>query len=243
VRTRPIPTQGYTSIVSGIAALSHLGQESQFLDGLSPTDRNTILAAATQQRFFANSVITNQDHPADHLFLLTKGLVRFFSVTEGGKKLLFQWLGPADLFGVRTILSNPSSYLASSEAVTNSSVLVWDRPTIRGLVERYPRLLENALLTASDYVAWYFASHISLACFTVTQRLAQVLLTLARTIGKETPGGLELQITNEELANAANITSFTASRLMSKWQRDGALIKRRGKVLLRSPERLFLRTM
>ena len=227
---------------SRIAAVS-LGQRSQLLDGLTPTDRNTILAAATRRRFFANSVITNQDHSADHLFLLTKGLVRFFSVTEEGKKLLFQWLGPGDLFGGRTILSNPSSYLASTEAVTNSSVLVWDRPTIRGLVERYPRLLENALLTASDYVAWHLASHIGLACHTVRQRLAQVLAALARTIGKETSGGIELQITNEELANAANITPFTASRLMSKWQRDRALVRRRGKVLLRSPERLFLRTM
>ena len=227
---------------SRIAAVS-LGQRSQLLDGLTPTDRNTILAAATRRRFFANSVITNQDHSADHLFLLTKGLIRFFSVTEEGKKLLFQWLGPGDLFGGRTILSNPSSYLASTEAVTNSSVLVWDRPTIRGLVERYPRLLENALLTASDYVAWHLASHIGLACHTVRQRLAQVLAALARTIGKETSGGIELQITNEELANAANITPFTASRLMSKWQRDRALVRRRGKVLLRSPERLFLRTM
>ena len=227
---------------SRIAAVS-LGQRSQLLDGLTPTDRNTILAAATRRRFFANSVITNQDHPADHLFLLTKGLVRFFSVTEEGKKLLFQWLGPGDLFGGRTILSNPSSYLASTEAVTNSSVLVWDRHTIRGLVERYPRLLENALLTASDYVAWHLASHIGLACYTVRQRLAQVLVALARTIGKETSGGIELQITNEELANAANITPFTASRLMSKWQRDRALVRHRGKVLLRSPERLFLRTM
>ncbi len=187
-------------------------------------------------------MITSQGHPADHFFLLTKGLVRFFFVTEEGKKLLFQWLGPGDLFGGRSILSNPSSYLSSTETVTNSSVLVWDRPTIRGFVERYPRLLENALLTASDYVAWQLASHISLACHTVRRRVAEVLLTLARTIGKETSGGVELQITNEELANAANITPFTASRLMSKWQRDRALIKRRGKVLLRSPKRLFLRT-
>jgi hypothetical protein len=29
---------------------------------------------------------------------------------------------------------------------------------------------------------------------------------------------------------------------MSKWQRDRALVKRRGKVLLRSPERLFFPT-
>ena len=74
---------------SRFAAVS-LGPRSQFLDGLTPTDRKTILAAATQRRFFANSVITNQGHPADHLFLLTKGLVRYFFVTEAGKKLLFR---------------------------------------------------------------------------------------------------------------------------------------------------------
>ncbi len=227
---------------SRIAAVN-LVPSSQFLVGLTPTDRKTILVAATQRRFFANSVITNQGHPADHLFLLTAGLVRYFFVTEEGRKLLFQWVGPGDLFGGRTILSDPSSYLFSTETVADSSVLVWDRPTIRGFVERYPRLLENALLTASDYVAWHLTSHIGLACHTVRQRVAQVLVTLARTIGKQTPGGVELQITNEELASAANITPFTASRLMSKWQRDRALVKRRGQVLLRSPERLFLRTM
>ena len=89
---------------SRVAAVS-LGLRSQFLDGLTPADRKTILAAATQRRFFANSVITNQGHPADHLFLVMKGLVRFFFVTEEGKKLLFLWLGPGDLFGGRTILS------------------------------------------------------------------------------------------------------------------------------------------
>ncbi len=226
---------------SGIAAVSP-GPRSHFFDGLTPAARKAILASATRRRLFANSVITNQGHPADHLFLLTSGLARFFFLTEQGQKLLFQWVGPGDLFGGRAILSRPSSYLFSTETVADSLVLVWDRATIRSFVERNPLLLENALLTASDYVTWQTASHISLACHTVRQRVAQVLLTLARTIGRETPGGVELQITNEELANAANITPFTASRLMSKWQRDCALVKRRGKVLLRSPERLFLRT-
>jgi CRP-like cAMP-binding protein len=216
---------------------------SQLLDGLAPFDRKTILSAARQRRFAANSVVTNQGHPADHLYLLAKGCARHFFVTEEGKKLLLKWLGPGDLFGGRTILSTRSTYLASTEIVKDSSVYVWDRTTIRGFVERHPRLLENVLLTASDYVTWQLASYIGLACCPARQRVAQALVTLARSVGQEARGGIELHITNEDLANAANVTSFTASRLISEWQRSRALEKRRGKVVLRSPERLFLNTV
>ena len=70
-----------------------------------------------------------------------------------------------------------------------------------------------------------------------------MLVTLARTVGQKVPGAVALQITNEELACAANVTPFTASRLMSQWERGGVLIKHRGKVVLRSPERLLSRMM
>ena len=47
--------------------------------------------------------------------------------------------------------------------------------------------------------------------------------------------------TNEELANAANITLYTASRILSAWQRTDAIRKQRRKIVVRSTERLFLR--
>jgi len=227
---------------SGIAIVPS-DLRSQILDGLDPSHRKAILSAATPRRFAANSVATNQGHPADYFFLLTKGSARYFFVTDNGKKLLLRWLGPGDAFGGRTVLSSRSSYLASTEMITDSSALAWDRITIRSLAERFPRLLENALLMASDYVAWNLTAHIGLVRLTARQRVAQVLITLGRMIGKETPGGIVLDITNEDLANAANVTSFTTSRLISEWRRDGALLKRRGKVLLRSSERLFLRAV
>jgi hypothetical protein len=114
---------------------------SRLLEGLAKPERKSILAAATLQRFYANSVVTNQGQPADHLFLLTKGRARFFSITEEGKKLILLWLPPGEIFGGRTILPVPSSYLASTEAVKESWALMWDRNTIRGLAARYPRLL------------------------------------------------------------------------------------------------------
>jgi len=227
---------------SGIA-IAPSDLRSQLLDGLPPPDRKTILAAATHCRFAANSVVINQGHPADHLFLLGRGHARHFFITDEGQKLLLRWLGPGDCFGGRTILSNRCYFLAGTEMITESSVMVWDRPSIRGLVVRFPRLLENALLTASDYLTWHLTAHVRLASYTARQRLAHVLVTLARTIGKETSSGIVFAITNEELANAANVTTFTTSRLISEWQRSGTLIKRRGKLLLRSSERLFLRTV
>ena len=95
----------------------------------------------------------------------------------------------------------------------------------------------------SDYLTWYLADHAALVCNTASERLAQVLIRLAGVIGQKVPGGIEFDATNEELASAANITHFTASRLLSEWQANQAVVKRRGKVLLRSPERLLLRVV
>lgn len=67
-----------------------------------------------------------------------------------------------------------------------------------------------------------------------------MVLGYAPSIGQEVSAGIELDMTNEELANAANISPYTTSRLISEWQRTGAIRKQRGKILLRSAKRLFL---
>jgi CRP/FNR family transcriptional regulator, nitrogen oxide reductase regulator len=220
------------------AALRDL--QPRFLEGLAPPDVKRIVAAATQRRFLANSILTNQGDSADHLFLLLQGRARYFYLTKEGQKLLLRWLPPGEIFGGVALLSRPSIYLASTETVKNSCVLAWDRASIRRLAAQYPQLMENALAIVSDYLDSYLAVHVSMTCHTARQRLAQVLVNLASGIGHAVPAGVELHVNNEELANAANVTPFTASRLLSDWQRSGMVVKSRGKVLLRHPERLLL---
>jgi CRP/FNR family transcriptional regulator, nitrogen oxide reductase regulator len=204
------------------------------------SERESILKAATPRQLLANSVVLNQGNPANNVFLLKTGRARHFFITQGGDKILLNWLVPGDTFGGYAMLATPASYLVSTETVKDSGVLVWDRVTIRNLVARYPRLLDNGLLTAGDYLTWYIAANVALACHSAPQRLAEVLVSLARGVGQKVSDGFELDVTNEELANAANVTLFTASRFLSKWHRQGALVKSYGKVLLRSPERLFV---
>jgi CRP-like cAMP-binding protein len=66
------------------------------------------------------------------------------------------------------------------------------------------------------------------------QRLARVLVESARQQGREGSEGIELDITNEQLAVAARMTVFTATRKLRKWQGLGILTKRRGKIVLSS---------
>jgi CRP-like cAMP-binding protein len=224
----------------GITTPAAAGSElrSGFLEGLASSDRKAVLAAASVRRFVANSVLTHQETPADRLFLLTKGRARYFFITPEGRKVILFWLVPGDVFGGVALLSQPSDYPVSTETVKDSCVLMWERNAIRLLASRYPRLVENALSTASDYLVWYVATHAALTCHGARERLACVLVNLARSIGRERGRGKELVVTNEELAHAANLTEFSVSRLLSDWQRQGAIVKSRGKVLLRFPERL-----
>jgi CRP-like cAMP-binding protein len=211
----------------------------RFLEGLAPLEVKAVLSAAKQRRYLANSVVTNQGHPADHLFLLLNGRARYFFITLDGQKTLLLWLPAGEIFGSAAIVPRPIAYLTSTETVKNSHMLVWDRVTIRELAARYPRLVENALLIGFDYMIGYRALHVALTCHTARQRLANVLVNLASGMGHEVPGGIELDVNNEELANEANVTRFTASRLLSEWQRSGMVVKNRGKVLLRSPDLLL----
>ena len=168
---------------------------------------------------------------------------RYFFETPNGKKLILRWITPSDIFGGAALVSRPSTYLVSTEAVRDSVVLLWDGPTIRALARRFPELLENAIFLAADYISWYVAAHAALTSKTAQERLAHVLLELAPSIGQKVAGGIELDVTNEELANSANITPYTTSRMVSEWQRSGAIRKHRGKLIIRSPERFFLRVV
>ena len=221
----------------------HAPHRIELLRGLGQKEIDLILAAAKRRRFSAKSVMTYQDDPADHLLLLWKGRARYFFETPNGKKLILRWITPGDIFGGAALVSRPSTYLVSTEAVRDSVVLLWDGPTIRALARRFPELLENAIFLAADYISWYVAAHAALTSKTAQERLAHVLLELAPSIGQKVAGGIELDLTNEELANSANITPYTTSRMVSEWQRSGAIRKHRGKIIIRSPERFFLRVV
>lgn len=109
------------------------------LRGMEKQEVDLILAAARLLRFSTKSVITYQSKPADQLFVLCKGRARYFYDTIGGKKLILVWIAPGHVFGATALEVPPSTYLVSTEAVEDSTVLAWDGATIRALRDGFLR--------------------------------------------------------------------------------------------------------
>ena len=128
----------------------NLRHNVEWLRGLR-REMDLVFAAAKSRRFPTRSVITFQGDPADRFLLMWDGRARYFFETPSGKKVILMWIAPGDIFGAAALVSRPSSYLTSTEAVRDSVVLVWERSAIRARARRFAQLLENTLLFATDY--------------------------------------------------------------------------------------------
>jgi CRP-like cAMP-binding protein len=213
--------------------------KSPFLAGLAEADLNAVLSAASRRNFPPKTIVTEEGDPAKYLYMLVSGRARYFFLTDEGRKVILHWLVPGELVGAMALLSEPMPYMVSSETVGQTSMLVWEHGAIRSLVGQYPKLIDNAFSFVSQYLLLYRIEHEGLICHTAGERLAHWLADLASSIGRPINKGIELDLTNEELASASNVTPFTASRLLSEWQRKGLISKRRGRIVVHSPAKLI----
>jgi CRP-like cAMP-binding protein len=212
----------------------------KLLAGIGEKDACKILDAATPAKLLANQMIVSGGEPATRLFLLRTGTVKYYRQTQSGNDVVLGWLVPGDAFGLGTLLGKSVAYFGSAKAVTECEFCVWQHDRIRKLAESYPLLADNSLRIVLEYLGALVTRHVGLVTRSAEQRLADTLLSLGRRTGKIHSGGVDVNITNEQLGDLAHTTPFTASRLLRRWKRAGAVSKERGKVVIHMPELLII---
>jgi CRP-like cAMP-binding protein len=198
-----------------------------FFTGLGRKEIGTVLSAGTRLRLKASEIIGRADEPANRLFLVRDGAVDYFVVTSDGRKVLLRRLVSGNIFGVGALLSEPAGYAGTSKTMCCSELLAWEHTVIRKLAGDYPRLAENALRTALRYIAIFAERHFALVSKPAQERLACALTSLGSRSGHIVPTGVEVDVKNEDLASLADVSSFTASRFLNKWERQGVVEKSR----------------
>jgi CRP-like cAMP-binding protein len=214
--------------------------KSRLFEGLSPVQIQEILSAGQLRRVFAKQVVTYPGEPATHFYLLCSGRARPFLSSADGQTIVSQWLiRPGDQFAYAALLPSARALLAGVEILESGSVIVWGRERIRALFAKYTQLWDNVMSENFEWFVRLVTHDMSLTGLTASHRLRQALIDLSYGIGRPVAGGVEIDVTNEDLARMAGVTMFTASRCLSEWARSGVIEKKRGRIVLRSADRLF----
>jgi len=210
------------------------GFRSTFFEGLTAPEIKVVLAAARQETISPHQLLQHEGDRATRLWLLVTGRAAAYRLADEGGKLFLRWVAPGDAFGLATILREPARYLVTVEAMQEASLLAWDLPSCRALVLRCPSLSKAVISVVANYLDGVIDALGARSFQTAEQRIARMLVVSARQLGRTGREGIELDLTNEQLAMTAQVGLFTATRKLSKWQDLGILKKYRGKIVLPS---------
>lgn len=208
--------------------------------GLSDEITTSIVAEARQLEVQSKVQLCVEGERAAQLFLIKKGHVKYYRLTQDGKQAILFWFGPGDGFGFGTLLAEPDPYLASAESVSECQLLSWGHSAIRRLTLAHPQFACNAVGVVLRYLSRLGKRHLEIFGSSAQDRIAKTLLDLGKRSGEVKPDGVDLHITNEELASLADVSPYTVSRAIADWHRHGALTKQRKALRIHAPEKLVL---
>ncbi len=219
-------TEAHTCTVS--ARLQILKQLPFFAD-LPAADFEWVNSLFRENDFSVDQVICLSGEPAEQLFVVADGRVRLLRHSLAGKDILLDLLTPGEFFGALSGLGN-DVYPDTAQAHSPCCILVIRREAFQQILQRQPAVA----LRVIDIMAVRLRSanervH-QLSALAVEARIASILLTLGAKFGEQQKIGFLLQVplTRDDLAGMAGTTTESASRVMSRFQKDGLIRAGRG---------------
>jgi CRP/FNR family transcriptional regulator, nitrogen oxide reductase regulator len=208
--------------------------ESGLFAGLSEAERAEVVVLGRERRVGRRETFLRQGQPSEGLFVCCSGRVKVTQVSEEGAEIILRVVTPGEIFGGFGVLLD-APYPATAEALEASAALIWDRPRLESLIERFPRLARNLTVILATRLREMEDRLREITTERVAQRLARALLRLARTAGRRVDEGvlIDLRLSREELAQLSGTTLFSASRLLSEWQARGLVGSLRGRLVIR----------
>lgn len=177
------------------------------------------------------AIVFAQGDPGDALYGVVAGKVRISASTRYGKEIFLNIMEPGDTFGEISLLDgNPRTATASTTAP--SELLIIMRTQFLALLRREPMLAIHLLQLLCQRIRWTSGWAEDSAFLTVPARLARRLLSLARLHGREAQHGIQMIISQEELARFLGLSRQVINQHLQKWKDKGWVDLGRGKITI-----------
>lgn len=153
------------------------------------------------------------------VYCLEKGKVKLTKYTPDGKSYIARLAKAGDLLGYRAFLTN-EPYSATAEVIEAATVCFLDRNLFLQALRKNPGFALEMLEQLGSDLKQAEDKARDMAYKSVPERLAELLLSLKESYGKETEEGIKLDIrlTREELASMLGTTIETTVRNLTRFK-------------------------
>ncbi|NLG92770.1 MAG: Crp/Fnr family transcriptional regulator [Clostridiales bacterium] len=165
-----------------------------------------------------------QEALADEFYYLKSGKVKIFLSSEDGAEKTLTVLEPGNIFGEAAFFDGMPR-VSSAKTLVKSEIITVTRKSLMECIRREPQLAMNLLTYLSQTIRMLSAQVNSMTFLQADQRLARLLLSLARNG--------TVHATQDDLAGLAGVSRVTVSRTLTGFSKKGWIRARYGAVEIR----------
>jgi CRP/FNR family transcriptional regulator/CRP/FNR family cyclic AMP-dependent transcriptional regulator len=207
---------------------------------LGRAPREAIAQVSELQKASRGEILIREDEIATRgFFVLLEGSARVAITGAEGREAVLAFLEEGDFFGEMSLLDgDPRS--ATVRAATDVRLLLLRRPAFLDLLRRFPEIAIGLLTELSGRLRNANRKISALALSPVYARVSGALLQLADLRGFRVRGLIVIhdRPTQQEIADMANTSRETVSRVLSQMQKEGIVSVEGRDLVLNSEEKL-----
>jgi CRP-like cAMP-binding protein len=194
---------------------------------LDAEEMESMSQAAPRRTYPAGSLVFSPHEPVETLFILKKGRIRIFRVSEEGRALTTAIIEPGTIFG-EMVTVGQQMHGSFAEAMDEVAVCVMGRSDVRRLLLGDPRIAARIAETMGRRLG-ELEQRLSDAVFkSVPERVAGTVATLAQGRGRLRGG--QVRITHEQLAALAGTSRETTTKVLGDLAGQGLITLGRGRI-------------
>lgn len=188
---------------------------------LTESELAELASGAHPRRVAAGQTVFRAGESPGHLYVVASGLVKVVRTSAEGREQVVRLLGPGDFYGESALFA-PQPLPATAVAMGEAVVCLLGRSHVAGVLQRNPSATLKMLRALSARVDELESLVEQLAVHPVEERVAALLLKLARAAGPVADGtAVTLPLKQEELARVVGTTQETWSRRLHAMEDDG----------------------
>ena len=159
--------------------------------------------------------IFEEGESVNGIFCIKDGVCKLSKLSANGKDQIVKLVKPGELLGQRSLISDEPANL-SAVALEDMEVCFIPKTEIMGFFNQNNQFSMNVMKTICGDLKEADDHMVSMAQKSVKERLAETLLYLEDTFGKNSDGSLHIQLSREELAGMIGTATESCIRLLSE---------------------------